>query len=493
MNNDSFCDGLLTQPQPSIGKVLVTGGTGYVGGRLVPELLARGYRVRVLVRAATAAEHERWPEADVVEGDVSDEAAVTRALSGVHTAYYLVHSLLLGPRQFELQDRINATVFGAAAERCGLKRIIYLGGLGDVRTLLSAHLRSRTEVAETLQRGRVPTTVLRAAIIIGSGSASYEILHRLVTRLPIILLPHWMRTQCQPIAIRDVIRYLVGVLETPETAGESFDIGGPDLMTYGVMMRTLASILGKRRLFVDAVLGSVRFYAYFAGLLTPVPAPIVRSLMEGLRNDVICLDNRILAILPFSPLSYREAILEAMSREEHDAVHTRWSDAYPLAHELAIKLHELRKPPRYVRTYTILTEKPAAALFRSISRVGGREGWFHGNWMWRMRGMLDSLLMGVGSGRGRRSASSLRVNDVIDFWRVETLIPNRRLLLRAEMKLPGRAWLEFTIDPSERGHRLGVTAYFDTQSLWGRLYWHFFFPFHGHLFGNLIRLIASRS
>ena len=487
-------DGLCTQPQPALGTVLVTGATGYVGGRLVPELLARGYRVRVLVRAAAPGEEARWPGAQIVVGDASDKAALGRALHGIHTAYYLIHSLLLGSDAFEAMEAVNARNFRQAAEENGVQRIIYLGGLGDVRTLLSPHLRSRMRVAEELQSSpTIATTVLRAAIIIGSGSASYEIVHQLVKRCPVILLPRWTRTRCQPISIRDVIRYLVGALEAPETAGKSFDIGGPDVLTYDAMMRRLAGILGKRRLFLPSLISNVQFYAYFTGLLTPVPAPIVRTLMEGILNDVVCENNRIRDILPFQPLSYREAIVDALSREEQDAVHTRWSDAYPPAHELAMKLDELQHAPRYVATCSRLSAKKAPALFRSICRIGGKAGWFRGNWMWRLRGMLDSLLMGVGTARGRRSSSTLRVNDVIDFWRVEVLIPNRKLLLRAEMKLPGRAWLEFAITPEGEQNRLSLRACYDTTTFFGHAYWYAFLPFHGYIFERLLIQIEARA
>ncbi len=489
-----YADGLGTQPDPTIGRILVTGATGYVGGLLVSELQARGYRIRILVRSTDAGLEQRWPGVEIVVGDAADPAVWASALHEVHTAYYLIHSLLIGPEKFETQDTVYARHCREAAEACGVQRIIYIGGLGDVRTHLSPHLRSRMKVAEELQSSTtVATTVLRAAIIIGSGSASYEIIHHLVKRLPVIILPPWTRTRCQPIAIRDVIRYLIGVLETPSSAGQSYDIGGPDVMTYETMMRTLAQVLGKRRPFVNTAIGKVWFYAYFAGLLTPVPAPIVRSLMEGLRNDVVCENDRIRQLLPFSPRTYREAIAEAMTREEQDAVHTRWSDNYPPAHELAIKLHELKAAPRYKTEYTLVTDKRPPNLFASICSIGGKEGWFRDNWMWRVRGMLDNLLMGVGTARGRRSSSTLRVNDVIDFWRVEALEPNRRLLLRAEMKLPGRAWLEFTILPADGQRRLSVTAWYDTNSLFGRAYWYAFMPFHWHIFGDLIRGIEKRS
>lgn len=488
-----YCNDLPSKPNPGMGTVLVTGGTGYIGGRLVPELLARGYRVRVMVRVPSPEYEDRWPKAEVVVADASNVASLSAALKGVHTAYYLIHSLLLGPREFEASDLTNAGNFRQAAEENGLSRIIYLGGLGDVRTFLSPHLRSRARVAEELGSGTVPTTVLRAAVIIGSGSASYEIIQHLVRRLPVLILPAWGRTQCQPISIRDVIKYLVGVLETPETAGASFDIGGQDVLTYEMMLRIVAEILGKRRWFLSCPFSHVGPYAYVTGLITPVPVPITRSLMEGLRNDVVCHDNRISSVLPFRMLTYREAIVRALSREEQDVVYTRWSDAYPPAHELAIKLCELTALPRYTATCSLLTTKPADALFRSVCRIGGKGGWFHGNWMWRLRGKLDSLLMGVGTARGRRSSSSLRVNDVIDFWRVEVLVPNRRLLLRAEMKLPGRAWLEFRIDDAGDQKRLSVQAHYDTRTVFGSLYWYLFLPFHWYIFERLLARIEKRS
>jgi len=253
--------------------------------------------------------------------------------------------------------------------------------------------------------------------------------------------------------------------------------------------------MGYRRVFLHVPFLSLRLMAYIAALLTPVPAPITRSLMEGLRNDVVCGDDRLRTLLPFSPLPFRVAVLAAMSREEQDRVHTRWSDAYPPAHELAIKLHELAAPPCFQSRYEIETDDAAAALFGSLCRIGGRQGWLHGNWMWRLRGAADRLLAGVGMQRGRRSASELRVNDVVDFWRVEDLVPNHRLLLRAEMKVPGKAWLEFVIGPAAAGpgRRLSVTAYFETRSLFGRLYWYAFWPLHRYLFGNLLREIVSRS
>ncbi len=493
VDNDLFCCDLPSRPQPQLGRILVTGATGYVGGRLVPELLARGYRVRVMVRAALNEHEQRWPGAELVVADALSADSLGAALHGIHTAYYLLHSLLLGQEGLESTEIQAAGNFRRAAEQQGVTRIIYLGGLGEARAPLSPHLRSRMQVAEELGRGPVPATVLRAAIIIGSGSASYEIIEHLVKSLPILLVPHWAKTRCQPIGIRDVIKYLVGVLETPETSGRSFDIGGKDVLTYKEMLQILAGLLGRRRLFVPCPFGSIRFFAYCASLLTPVPAPITRCLMEGITNEVVCQNDDIRRILTFEPLRYREALVRAMSREEQDKVHTRWSDAYPPAHELAMKLREIRGAVRYASSYSLLTEKSAASLFRSVCKIGGKGGWFHGNWLWRLRGAIDRLLLGVGSSRGRRSSSSLRIDDVIDFWRVEDLERDAMLLLRAEMKLPGKAWLQFRIDREGDKNRLSVNAYYQPRGLFGKPYWYIFLPFHFFIFQSLIRQIEKRS
>jgi uncharacterized protein YbjT (DUF2867 family) len=490
---DLFCNDLPTKPRPELGTILVTGATGYIGGRLVPELLARGYRVRVMVRDALPEYLDRWPGSELVVADALQPNSLGAALEGVHTAFYLIHSMLLGMRQFEAADIQAAINFRRVAEAKELQNIIYLGGLGDVQTSLSKHLWSRTQVAKQLKRGTVPTTILRAAIIIGSGSASYEIIEHLVRNCPILPAPSWARTKCQPIAIRDVIKYLVGVLETPQAMGGIYDIGGMDILTYRDMLKTMADILGKKRLFVPIPIASIEFYAYLASLLTPVPVQICRCLLEGTRNEVVCLNDEIKETVPFETRGYKEAILRALSREEQDRVYTRWSDAYPPAHELAIKLHELKGKPLYTSSYSLVTDKSAASLFYSICRIGGKEGWFHSNWMWRLRGTLDRILMGVGTSRGRKSASTLEVNDVIDFWRVEDYKADKRLLLRAEMKLPGRAWLEFRIDRVDSKNRLSVKAYYQTQTVFGKFYWYLFLPFHVFIFRDLITMIERKS
>ncbi len=488
-----FCTELPTSPRGDIGTVLVTGASGYIGGRLVPELMLRGYRVRAMARGGAGEISRRWPGVEVVTADALDRRSLDAALEGVDTAYYLIHSMLLGPREFANVDAKAAENFAAVAAERGVRRIIYLGGLGDVRSDLSTHLRSRIEVAERLQSGSVPVTILRAAIIIGSGSASYEILESLVARLPVIVTPYEVRSLCQPIAIRDVVKYLVGSLESEETSGGSFDIGGDDVMSYREMMRTVAAVLDRRRLFIMMPLFSLKAFGYVAGLLTPVPGPITISLMEGMKNDVICEDSWIRRIVPFETLPYRTALVRAMTREEQDRVHTRWSDAYPPASELAIKLAEVHDRPMYHASSSMETDKPAGSLFDSICSIGGREGWFHGNWLWRIRGAFDRIIMGVGTRRGRKSARGLAAGDVVDFWRVEDIIPSKRLLLRAEMRLPGKAWLEFHIGDHGERRELSLTARYMTSTLFGRAYWYFFLPFHRFIFKGLIRQIEARS
>ncbi len=493
-NGELLCTDLPTPPRPDMGTILVAGATGYIGGRLVPELIGRGYKVRVMVRAPSPEHAERWPKAEVVVADALEAGSVSLALEGIHTVFYLIHSMLYGLDQFKNADIQAAANFRQAAERQGVARIIYLGGLGDTRTTLSAHLASRLQVADEFSQGRVPTTILRAAIIIGSGSASYEMINHLVRRLPLFLVPAWAKTKCQPIGLRDVIKSLVGVLELPETAGRTFDIGGPDILTYEEMIKTHAEVLGKKRIFIRSMFSNIKIFSYITSFLTPVPAAIIWCLMESVTHEVVCQENGILELIPFRRISYKEALVLAISREEQDAVRSRWSDNYPLDHELAIKLHELSAAPNYSSSYSLRSGKPSEALFRSFVKVGGRKGWFNSNFLWRIRGALDRLLMGVGTARGRRSATTLRVNDVIDFWRVEAIEKNRLLLLRAEMKLPGRAWLEFRVDPEGEGqNRLTVTAYYQSKGRWGRIYWYIFLPFHHFIFYDLIKQIEKRS
>jgi uncharacterized protein YbjT (DUF2867 family) len=494
-DSDLFCGDLPTRPMPQMGKILVTGASGYIGGRLVPELLVRGYRVRVMVRGDLRGHVGHWPEAEVVVADAFNPDQLQAALNGIHTAFYLIHSLILGPSDFEAADIRAAENFCRAAEEQHVNRIVYLGGLGDIRVPLSSHLRNRMEVAQELRKGKTPVTILRAAIIIGSGSASYEIIHHLVRYLPVIVLPRWAINRCQPISIRDVIKYLVGVLEVPRTAGKSFDIGGPEIMSYQKMLASLGAIIQRRTFLIPMPLSLIKIYAYLVSLFTPVPNAIVRCLIEGLKNEVVCQDDSIKEYLPFEPISFRQAVLRAMTREDQDRVSTRWSDAYPPAQELALRLDELDHDVTFSTRHSRVTVKSAEALFHSICKVGDKEGWYTSSWLWKLRGVLDKIFMGVGASRGRKSRVHLEIHDVIDFWRIEDLVENRKLLLRAEMIMPGRAWLELSVEQIEGWDErlLSVAAYFDTDSFFGRVYWYLLIPVHLFIFKNMIKQIEKRS
>jgi uncharacterized protein YbjT (DUF2867 family) len=488
-----FCKDLPTSPNPDKGLILVTGATGYIGGRLVPELLARKYRVRVMVRSFSPDYVMRWPGSEVVEADALNLEELIIALKGVDTAYYLIHSLLLGQKKFEKTD-IQATLnFRIAAENQKIKSIIYLGGLGDINTQLSPHLKNRTLVGEKLSQGPIPVTILRAGMIIGSGSASYEILSNLVKNSPIFFIPKWARTKSQPIALRDVIKYLVGVLELDETKGREFDIGGTSILTYDEKLVKLSQLLGKKRLFFPALITTPGLYGYLASLLTPVPGPITKVLVRGCKNEVVCQNDDIRELIKFEPLSFEEALKKVLLREQKDDITSRWSDSFPHSLKAPLKLTQINPLPKYNSTYCLLTHKQPSELFKSFCGIGGKRGWFHSNWMWRLRGMIDRLFLGVGSSRGRRSYSELRVNDSVDFFRVENIIKDKLLLLRAEMMLPGKAWLEFIIDTNEGLNKLTITAYFQSKGFWGYLYWYFFLPFHFYLFKKLIRKIEDKS
>jgi uncharacterized protein YbjT (DUF2867 family) len=491
---DMVCSELQTSPQPHLGKILVTGATGYIGGRLVPELVARGYDVRVMVRILPPECGERWPGAEVVPGDALDLLSLVKALDGVHTAYYFIHSLTYGPARFEAFEILAAVNFREAAAHAGVARIIYLGGLGDTSSKLSDHLRTRQETCSKLKgHGGAAVTCLRAAIIVGSGSASFEMIAHLVRRLPILFIPPWGETKCQPISIRNVIQYLVGVLETPETAGRDYDVGGLDILRYRDMLQICADVFKLRRRLIPLFISSARFYSYFASLLTPVPHPIIHSLLKSGTHTVVCQENDIRDIVRIRLLPYREAISLALWQEEQDRIHTRWSDACAPSHELVTRLENLDIGTLYRRSVSINTSKSEVSLFESFSRVGGKEGWFRLNWLWKLRGTIDRVLLGAGASRGRRSSRSLRVGDVVDYWRVED-IHLHRLLLRAEMRMPGRAWLEFSVDlNSDVGNRLSVNAYYEPAGIWGHLYWLLNLPFHKLIFDDLLKQIERRA
>jgi len=477
-------------PAPS-RQIAVIGATGYIGGRLVPRLLDAGYAVRCLVRSPGKLQDRDWAgRAQIHQADLADTPAVARSLAGCEAVYYLVHSMVSAGAEYVEQDRRLALNVAEAARQAGVGRIIYLGGLGETGEGLSAHLASRREVEHALAATGVPVTVFRAAMIIGSGSASFEILRYLVERLPVMITPKWVSTPCQPIAVRNVIGYLVGCLTVPDTAGEVFDIGGPDVMRYRDIMQIMAKELGLRRRWIIPVpVLTPRLSSYWIHLVTPLSHRIAKPLAEGLRNPVVCRDDRIATLIPQERLGVREAIRAALGSTSGGAVETSWSMAGPIPGD-----------PDWAGGKVFRDERKMAiaasdqAVFRAIGRAGGGHGWFAADWLWRIRGWLDVLVGGPGLRRGRRDPEHISYGEALDFWRVVGIERDRRLVLRAEMKLPGEARLEFRIEPTPDGHCvLHQTALFKPRGLFGLLYWYCVLPFHSIVFPGMLKGIAQEA
>ncbi|MEU9280496.1 SDR family oxidoreductase [Streptomyces sp. NPDC048342] len=481
---------------------LVTGASGYIGGRLVPELLDAGYRVRCLVRTPRKLRDLPWAgRVEVVQGDVTDAGSVAAAMAGVDVAYYLVHALGTG-RDFEDTDRQAARVFGEQARTAGVGRLIYLGGLtpADVpERELSPHLRSRAEVGRILLGSGVPTAVLRAAVIIGSGSVSFEMLRYLTERLPVMVTPRWVRTRIQPIAVRDVLRILVGCAGLPPDVSRAFDIGGPEVLTYLEMMRRYAAVAGlPRRLIVPVPVLTPGLSSHWVGLVTPVPAAVARPLTESLRHEVVCRERDIERYVPSPPghpIGFDRAVSLALQRVRDAQVATRWSSAsVPGAPS-----DPLPTDPEWaggslctdVREHH--AEAAPDALWEVVEGIGGENGWYSLPLAWAVRGRLDRLVGGVGLRRGRRDARRLRVGDSLDFWRVEEIERGRLLRLRAEMRLPGLAWLEMYVEEEGTGARYRQRALFHPRGLLGQLYWWIVSPFHSIVFGGMARNIVRAA
>jgi uncharacterized protein YbjT (DUF2867 family) len=472
--------------------ILVTGASGYIGGRLVPELVAKGYQVRCLARDPRKVSGRGWGDrVQVFAGDVLDRETLTPAMAGCQAAFYLVHAMAGGERDFEERDRQAARNFADAAGQAGLEQLIYLGGLGKRSEALSAHLSSRQEVGDILRDGPVPTTELRAAMIIGSGSASFEMMRALVERLPVMICPRWVMTRSQPIAVRDVLSYLLGCLEVPATRGEVFDIGGPHVLTYREMMLQFASILKLKRWIIDVPVLTPRLSAYWVNIMTPVPAGIAFPLIEGMKSEMVCEDDRIRRLIPFELAGFDEAVRLALDHVRRNEVTTRWTNASG-RRSTGVAFDPADFPIQDEQRVTV--NASPAALFDRIRRVGGNVGWYYANPLWKIRGGLDRFIGGVGLRRGRRDPSRIWIGDAIDFWRVGDFVPERSLLLHAEMKVPGDAWLEFRVQPLELDRsELVQTAYFRPARFWGQLYWYVLYPLHWLIFRGMARRIARAA
>lgn len=478
----------------------MTGATGYVGARLIPLLLKSGYRVRAAARSLDKLRSRPWssqPDVQLVTLDATDRESCVEAVRGCRAAYYLIHSMNPQQKDFAEADRTAATNMVFAAEKSGLQRIIYLGGLGEKEDQLSEHLRSRSEVANILRSGKVPVTVLRAAMIIGSGSASFESLRYLVDRLPIMLTPLWVSTPSQPIAIRDVLYYLVGCLEHNELAGEVLDIGGPEIVTYRQLMETYAEEAGlPKRLIIPVPVFTPKLSSYWIHLVTPVPAYIAQPLADGLRNPAVCKNDTIKSILPRQLLSCREAMQLALQQLKKQQVESHWTDAgiaslaeWAQSHDAAWAGGTVYEDRR-----SLIVDATPEQVWETIVAIGGQTGWYYANWLWRLRGLIDRLIGGVGLRRGRRHASDLQPGDALDFWRVALVKPVQQLLLKAEMKLPGEAYLGFHVRPVNTSQtEIEQVARFVPSGLFGIMYWKLLLPLHNIIFGGMIRAISAKS
>ena len=475
-------------PKPLI---LLTGATGYVGGRLLPRLLDAGFRVRCMARQPERLSHFTHPHLEVVEANLFNYASLVSALRNVNVAYYLAHSLGLAT-DFEIKEQECAVNFARACHESHVKRIIYLGGLGS-GDALSPHLRTRHEVGHIFKNSGVQTIEFRASIIIGSGSLSFEMVRALVDRLPVMITPRWVSAKAQPIAIEDILDYLLGAIDLEIDESKVFEIGGPDIVSYLDIMREYAKHRELRRLMIPIPLLTPYLSSLWLGLVTPLYARVGRKLIDSIRSDTLVQDNSASKVFPFKPRGFREAIDRAIKNEDAAYARTRWSDAYSAGRENR-QLDNVHYGSRLIDSRSMTIKCTPEQAFAPLLSIGGKNGWYYANWAWQVRGFIDLLVGGIGVRRGHSHPERIAVGDAIDFWRVEAVEPNRLLRLRAEMKLPGRAWLQFEIDEKSVGvSKIQQTAIFDPHGLSGLLYWYGLYPIHLLIFGGMLRGIAERA
>jgi uncharacterized protein YbjT (DUF2867 family) len=470
-------------------RVLLTGATGYVGGRLLRALEDRGHRVRCLARKPEHLASRIAPRTEVVAGDVVSGEGLTEALSGVEVAYYLVHSMG-SPGGFEDEDRRAARNFGDAARAAGVRRIVYLGGLADESQELSPHLRSRLEVGSLLRDSGVPVIELRASIVIGSGSLSFEMIRALVEHLPVLVTPRWVAMPAQPIGIDDLLAYLLEALDTESTGSPIYEIGGADSMSYADLMREFARQRGLRRVMLPVPVLTPRLSSLWLGLVTPLYARVGRKLIDSIRHPTVVRNDAARRAFRVVPSDVRTAIARALENEDREFAETRWSDALSASREARLPFGGVRVGRRLVDSREVDLPVPPPRAFAAVRRIGGRTGWYAHDWLWQLRGFLDLLVGGAGMRRGRRDPDRAAVGDTIDCWRVSRFVRDRSLRLAAEMRLPGRAWLEFEVSPREGGSRLRQTAVFEPAGLMGLAYWYGIYPLHALVFRGMLQGIA---
>lgn len=476
---------------------LVTGVTGYIGGRLVPELLNRGYRVRVLSRDTDRLQGRPWiDEVELVQADVLEPETLPAALQDIDVAYYLIHSMSgKGSSEFHTRDIQAAQNFRKTANQQNVGRIIYLGGLGDPDDQLSEHLASRQKTGSILRESEVSVTEFRAAIVVGSGSKSFEMVRYLTERVPMMICPSWVYSKVQPIAIRNVLQYLVSAIRKPETRDKIIEIGGSSVITYADMMKIYADVNALKRILIPVPVLSPTLSSHWVHWMTPIPASLARPLIEGLKNDVIVQSDKAQKLFPeISPLSYKRAVELAMARIDTDDVETTWNDALISSkgdeEPVILKTKEGLNIERRIR----MVNTSSHQVYETFSSLGGEKGWPVFQWAWKLRGILDRLVGGVGFRRGRRHPTELRVGDALDFWRVEAIKQGELLRLRAEMKVPGKAWLEFqATEQDAQTTKLVQTAYFAPKGLFGLLYWYSLYPLHSLIFSRMIEKLVQQA
>jgi uncharacterized protein YbjT (DUF2867 family) len=469
--------------------ILVTGATGYIGGRLAPRLVADGHHVICMVRNPQRLNERKWENIEIIQGDVLDLASMGAIKQGIDAAYYLIHSMAGGIRGFIARDEVAARNFGTAAREAGVQRIIYLGGLGECDKFISPHLDSRQHVGDVLRASGVPVTEFRAPIIIGSGSMSFEMIRYLTERLPLLFTPKWITTLCQPIAIENILDYLTISLNEPLSIGCIFEIGGPDVLTYKDIMRGYAQARHLKRSFVTIPILTTRILALGADVVTPLPTPYLQILIEGLRSEVLVHDPSAQEVFKIKPIPYTAAVQQALTRDGSGDVETFWVGAQA---ELQPGVTHRDTQGMFIEQRRTASAAKPKAVFATFARIGGKRGWYYANWLWKLRGFLDQLVGGVGMRRGRRNPDELLPGDVVDGWRVETIEVGRLIRLWFEMKAPGPAWLQFEAQPrSDGGTLLILTAFFEPHGIAGLVYWYILYPFHLLIFKGMSRAILQ--
>lgn len=476
-------------------KILLTGANGYIGTRLLPVLLEAKHEVVCMVRDPRRFAHESDfdDKVTIITGDLLNPESLKNIPPDIDACYYLVHSMSGSGNDFSDLEQQSAQNFVAAIQRTNCKQIIYLTGIVN-DDKLSKHLTSRLVVEDRIRDSGIAYTILRAAIIIGSGSASFEIIRDLAEKLPVMVAPKWVKTRCQPIAIRDVLEYLHGVLGNEKALNEIFDIGGPDILSYKQMILQYAESRGLKRYILTVPVLTPKLSSLWLNLVTSVPFSLARSLVESMKNEVICKNNEITKVVPKTCFTYKEALKLAFEKIEQNSIVSSWKDALNRGYLETSFMDQVKVPQNGTVEYKVKMafERKAEEVFENIWGIGGSRGWYFADWLWNLRGFLDKLFGGVGTRRGRTNNTTLQAGDVLDFWRVLLADKqNHRLLLYAEMKLPGEAWLELKIVQHEGKSYLSQIATFRPNGLWGRVYWYAMFPFHLVLFKGMAKAITT--